>query len=350
MSMRSSLWLRASLLIGVAAFAAPAPAADNPAVARARAAMESGSVDANRDLAPLVAALRSTRDVDEQRDLIEAISDLGSATGSSPLSARAYLLESSTPVLLEIARTGSTPFVKGDALLALRDMGASRAVLEKAAAIAEADANDYVRSRGEILRGFIAKMPAQGAPAARQTDPEREKAGIASLRQRGLGVSADQLARSAQEGDVAAVKALLDAGVDPNAGPFDALPLYRATFSGCGAHGGETDALVETVTALLEGGAGVTARGDNGATVLFAAAQMCGPRTVGALVDAGAELDARSTTGLSALGIALLMQKIESAEVLVARGARLTPQEAEMVSGSAGDPRAQAVIRKASRG
>jgi hypothetical protein len=46
---------------------------------------------------------------------------------------------------------------------ALRDMGASRAVLDKAATIAEHDVDDYVRSRGEILRNFTKSMPAAGA-------------------------------------------------------------------------------------------------------------------------------------------------------------------------------------------
>ena len=50
-------------------------------------------------------------------------------------------------------------------MTALRDMGASRAVLEQAATIAEHDPDDYVRSRGEILRNFIQSMPDAGAAA-----------------------------------------------------------------------------------------------------------------------------------------------------------------------------------------
>ena len=49
------------------------------------------------------------------------------------------------------------------AVTALRDMGASRAVLEQAATIAERDKDAFMRSRGEILRNFIKSMPAGGA-------------------------------------------------------------------------------------------------------------------------------------------------------------------------------------------
>ncbi len=348
MSWRSSQWTRGLQLMMIAAVAASVSAADDPAIARARQAIASGSVAPERDLAPLVEALRRARDTDDQRRLVEVISDLGSATGSSPVSARAYLLERSTPLLLGLARTGATNFLKGEAMFALRDMGAPRSVLEQAAAIAEADPDDFVKSRGEILRGFIAKMPAEAAASApRATDPDQARAGLAYLRQHGLGVSVDQLGRSAQEGDAIAVKALLDAGVDPNVGAYTDLPLYRATFSGCSAHGGDTDGLVDTVSALLGAGADLKKTDDNGNTVLVSAAQMCGPRIVAALVAAGAKIDVRNKSGLSPLAMALLMQKIDSAELLVAKGARLNAQETSMLSASATDPRAKAVVAKA---
>jgi hypothetical protein len=72
-------------------------------------------------------------------------------------------------------------------------VGASRAALEQAAAIAERD--DYVRSRGEILRNCVTAMPAGGAAASvKEGGGEREKQAIAALKARKLGVSADQLA------------------------------------------------------------------------------------------------------------------------------------------------------------
>ena len=348
MHLCSSLWPRAALILVVSASAMAASAADNPAIARARQAVESGSVIPQRDLAPLIEALRQARDKDEQSRLIDVISTLGSAGGSSPAAVKSYLLQQSTPVLLGLSKTGATNFVKGEAMFALREMGASRAVLEKAAAIAEADPDDFVKSRGEILRNYIKDMPAEGTAAVhRESDPARERAGLAYLRQRGLGASPDQLGRSAQEGDAATVNALLDAGVDPNAGQYSERPLYRAVFSGCSASGGDTDGLVETVNALIAGGADLKATDDNGNTVLFHAAQMCGPRVVGALVAGGAKVDFHNSSGMSPLAMALLMQKIDTAELLAAKGAHLNAQETGMLSASATDPRAKAVIKNA---
>lgn len=43
--------------------------------------------------------------------------------------------------------------------MALRGMGASRAVLGQAASVAEPYRDDFVRSRGEILRNFMKSMP-----------------------------------------------------------------------------------------------------------------------------------------------------------------------------------------------
>ena len=60
-------------------------------------------------------------------------------------------------------------------------MGASRAVLDQAATIAEHDRDDYVRSRGEILRNFMKSMPAAGAAADVKSGGPREQVAIAAL-------------------------------------------------------------------------------------------------------------------------------------------------------------------------
>lgn len=325
-------------------------AAKHPAVVRAQEAVAAGKVDPGADLAPLVQALAAAKTADEQRELIEAVVKLGAGRGSSPAAVKKYLLEQSTPVLLDLAKRGASVFVKGDAVFALRDMGAARSVLEQAAAIAEADPDDFVKSRAKILRNFIASMPAESTVSAiRPSDPAGEQQALAYLRERGLGASPDQLRRSAQEGDVEAVGALLKAGVDPNgSGAFTERPLYAATFSGCGAKSGETDALVATVEALLAAGADVKGTGPNDTTVLFSAAQMCGPRIVSALLAAGADINARNGAGMSALSIALIMRKLDAAEVLVNKGARLSAQERERLQASVTDPRGQELIRKAS--
>lgn len=349
--MRIHAWgFVATAILFLALGAGVIEAGKHPAIVRAQQAVASGKVDPAGDLAPLVQALAAAKTEDDQRDLIAAVSDLGAGSGSSPAAVKKYLLEQGTPALLDLAKRGASVFVKGNAMFALRDMGASRPVLEQAAAIAEADPEDFVRSRGQILRNFIKSMPAEStASTIRPSDPAREQQGLAFLAGRGLGASPDQLRRSAQEGDVEAVQALLDAGVDPNGtGAFAQRPLYAATFSGCGAKSGETDGLVATVDALLAGGADVKGTGDNNTTVLFAAAQMCGPRIVSALVAAGADISARNGAGMSPLAMALIMRKLDAAEVLVAKGAKLSAQEREMLGVSVTDPRGKDLVKKAS--
>jgi hypothetical protein len=129
-------------------------------IERAEEAIDSGNVQPDRDLKPLVEALQQAKTDEDRRRLIDKISWMGRSDGDSPPEVKRYLLQQATPVLLKIGKIGGSAFTRGDALMALRDMGASRSVLEQAAAIAEQDPDDFVRSRGEILRNYIKTMPA----------------------------------------------------------------------------------------------------------------------------------------------------------------------------------------------
>jgi hypothetical protein len=319
-------------------------------VAQARAAVESGQVVVERDLSPLFELLRNSDSEDEQRYLVGAIESLGRADGTSPAEVKRYLLDQAIPAFFEIARSADNHFLRGGVLLALRDMGAPRAVLESAAAIAESDADPFVQSRGEVLRSFIRTMP-EDSPTddIRPDDPERERRALEYLRERKLGASPDQLRRSALEGDFEAVEALLAAGVNVNAGEAPESALTAAVFSGCGAAGGDSDPLVRTVELLIDAGADINRRGQNDNTPLLHAAQMCGPRIVGLLLSAGADPNARNGTGMSPLGMAMIMRKLDSAEVLVDGGARLDEGQVEMVAAMATEPRAQDILRRASQ-
>ncbi len=333
--------------------ASPLSAQGNPSTLadRAARAIASGKVDPARDLAPLVGVLRAPASTDDLRTAIDKIQTLGSATGSSPAAVKQYLLEQSTPLLLKIGSDGPTVFARGDALMALRDLGASRAVLGQAAAIAEKDRDDYVRSRGEILRNFMKSMPAGGAAAeVAAGGGAREATGLAALKKKGLGVSADQLRRSSMEGNADDVQALLDAGVSANSGAsLNDSPIYFAVFSGCGAKSGETEGLVGTVGLLLKGGADVKRKDDNGNTILMSAAQMCGGKIVSSLIAAGADVNVANGTGITPLGMAFIMHKADAAEALVTGGARLNTTQAQMVTAMVTDPREKAILQRATR-
>jgi hypothetical protein len=326
--------------------------AEHPAIARAESAIKSKNVDPARDIAPLLAALKSSKDTDEKRELVEAIADLGEDDGDSPNSVKQYLVQNAPPVLLDVAKNGHNNFLQGDAITALRDMGCPRSVLEQAAAIAEADPDSYVQSRGEILRNFIKSMPVENTAAAtKATDPQKKSAGVAYLDKRSIKVSTDSLRDAARRADADAVKALLDAGVAADTGAADATqtPLYLATAQACHSQGADTDGLVQTISYLIEAGADVSKMDDNKNTPLMHAAQYCGAKVVNALVAGGAKVDVRNGSGVSPLAMALIMSNFDAAEALAAKGAKLSKSDAPMVSGVT-DPRGKAIIQKAKSG
>ncbi len=347
--MNKKTLVSAALLLGLASTVALA--AGNPSVLydRAKRAIAAGNVVPERDLAPLIDVLRGPSSEEDLRSAIDKIETLGDATGASPAAVKHYLLDQSTPLLLKVAAGGPSVFARGDAVMALRNMGASRAVLEQAATIAEHDRDDYVRSRGEILRNFIKSMPAGGATAdVKSAGGQREQQAIASLKSRKLGVSADQLRRSSLEGNATDVQSLLDAGVNVNSGTaLSDSAIYFAVFSGCGKNQGETEGLVSTVNVLIAAGADMKRKDDNGNNILMSAAQMCGPKIVSALIVAGADLKVTNGSGMTPLSMALLMRHPDSAEVMVNKGARLTPSQVQMLSASVTDPRAKAVLQRA---
>jgi len=97
---------------------------------RAKRAIATGNVVPERDLAPLVDVLRGPSSEEDLRTAIDRIETLADAGGPSPAAVKHYLLDQSTPLLLKVAADGPSAFARGDAAMALRNMGASRAVLQ----------------------------------------------------------------------------------------------------------------------------------------------------------------------------------------------------------------------------
>jgi hypothetical protein len=342
--------LVASMLVALCLGSAATSDAKHPAIVRAESAIAAKNVDPARDIAPLLDALKRARTVDEKRELVGAIARLGEADADSPNSVKQYLVEHAPPVLLDVAKTGANPFLQGDAIFALRGMGVPRAILEQAAAIAEADPNAFVQSRGEILRGYIESLPVEDpASAIRAVDPGKRSAAIAYLDKRSIAVSTESLRAAARRADPESVKALLDAGIAPDTGAAQAsqTPLYFALAQACHSQGADTDWLVETVRLLIAAGADVMRLDENRNTPLMHAAHYCGPKVVALLVEGGAKVDVRNGSGVTPLALALIVGNFDAAEALVAKGARIGKDDQTMVSGVT-DPRGQALIRKAS--
>src|SRR4029450_5854292 len=84
--------------------------ASHPAIERAEKAIARGHVDPKRDVGPILSALKRGGPVDEMRELVGAIADLGETDGESPNSVKAYLLEEAPPLLLDVVRNGHDSF------------------------------------------------------------------------------------------------------------------------------------------------------------------------------------------------------------------------------------------------
>src|ERR1044072_1002860 len=339
-------------LLATATFAAVPAHAKHPTIEKAERAIAAGGVAPSRDVRPGLDALRRASTVDEKRELVDAIADWGETDGDAPNAVKTYLLKEAPPVRLDVSKNGNDPFLQGDAISALRGMKVPRAVLEQAATIAEADPNDFVKSRGEILRNWMKSLPAEDESAtARPGETAAAKTTLAYLDKLGVGVSTEALREAARDGNAEIVKALLDAGVAPDTGVknLDDTPLYQATRMGCSNQKGETDWLVDTVRHLVAAGADVAIEDDNHNTALLFAAEECGPRILTILLDAGAKPNARNGSGLTPLGFAFMGNHLDNAEVLIAKGARLTADERNMVKSFATSPRARALLDKASK-
>jgi ankyrin repeat protein len=310
-------------------------------------AIASGNVVPERDLAPLIQAARNAQDKDEQRDLIEAIGDFGAADGDSPITVKRYLLEKSTSFLIDVAgKRGSDVFLRWEAMAALRSMNAPRSVLIQLADMCDKDPDDFIKSRGEILRNYAQSLPETSeTKSIKPTNAAHEQEGIAFLKSRKLGVSLEQLRESALAGKADEVAALLKAGVDPNGGPAEDSPLNRA-ISGCSSANGQEEGIVDSINALIAGGANVKAQDANGNTPMLHAGQYCGAKVAAALIAAGADINASNKMGMNALLMALILNHFDTAEALVAKGAKLTAQQAQMTAGVQ-DPRGRKIIQKA---
>jgi hypothetical protein len=344
--------MRAISILGLVALLASAAFADqykqiNQLRDHAKEAVEAGHADAARDLGPLIDMLRTSKDTEDQQHLIDAIVDLGRASGTSPASVKQYVVEQMTPILLSIASNRSnTTFLRGDAILGLRNMGASRDALQQVTDMALKDPDDYVKSRGEILQNYIASMPADSPVSAiKPKSAEGEKDALEYLRMREIDVSPDSLHRAAFEANYEDVKQLLKAGVPVDGEGGNDTPLLAA-MTGC-TREGETDLVVNVVDLLVTKGADLKRKDDNANTPLITAAQYCGARVVNRLIAGGADVNAMNGSSMTPLMIALVMGRFDAADALVAKGGKLNAQQAEVMKNSVSDARGKAIIAKA---
>ena len=90
-------------------------------------------------------------------------------------------------------------------------------------------------------------------------------------------------------------------------------PLHRAA----------ADGEPEAVTLLLDGGADIEARNENGGTPLHVAVENNGPEVVALFLDRGADIEARSDAGHTPLHLATGHNELEVVALLLDRGANI---------------------------
>lgn len=128
------------------------------------------------------------------------------------------------------------------------------------------------------------------------------------------GDRARELMSAAVNGDATAVKSLIEAGADVNLRFENGLTvLMNASFAG----------RLEVAKLLLDAGADVNARLENGSTALMAASLGGHTAVVRALIDAGANVKARTNTGASALTEASHAGRLDVVRLLLAAGAEV---------------------------
>ncbi|HEX2061382.1 MAG TPA: ankyrin repeat domain-containing protein [Thermoanaerobaculia bacterium] len=318
-----------------------------PMLDRAEAAVLAGTYDIQRDLAPLLERLATTRDPDEQDDLLDTIETLGGYDAIMPAAVKAYFREAAPPAILSVIRGNAPGSVRTDALMLLRTLNVDVPVLDEAIAIATADTSAdqrAVKFRAELLQQWKSNRPANETA----TPSKNEQAALEYLRSRRTRISAYSLGIAAMNADTGLVEALLDAGVPVDARQIAGTPLGYATGSGC-ATAPDAPGRIATVELLISRGADVKWTDGNDNTLLMFALD-CPAEVVAKLLDAGASLDAVNAMQYNALQLALAKGKWDVAALLVARGARLTTKQIDdLFFEKPDDPEKLALLKRATK-
>jgi hypothetical protein len=347
--MRRSVQVALVVLLATSAYAARKPKLPplQPLLDRAKAAVLGGTVDVQRDLAPLLERLAATQDAEEQDDLLDTIEELGGYDTILPADVKKYFREAAPPVLLNVIRSAAPGSVRTDALMLLRTLNVEVPVLDEAIAIANADTSADARAikfRGTLLEDWKSNRPANETA----TPSANEQAALEYLRARHTRISAYSLGIAAMEADTKLVAALLDAGVPVDAEQIAGTPLGYATGTGC-VSSPDAAGRLATVELLLARGANAKwTDGNNNTLVMFALD--CPAPVVAKLLDAGASLETVNAMKYNALQMAFAKGQWEVAELLVSRGARLTKKQIdELFFEKPTDPDKVALLKRATK-
>lgn len=340
-------WLMLLLVCVLATAEAKSKKVDyNGAMRRADAAVQSGNVDPERDLRPLLEAFAAVDDTSASTFVSLKIESLARADGSSPQSVKAWFREHAPPYLMRVLKGPLPARERGRVLSMLQTMQADDAILDEVLAFASSD--PVMKSRVDDIRRERRRHPTPKTTLT-AVDPARERAALAYLQPRYIGVNADSLRKAAGQGDLDTINALLDAGLDASAQGIAGLDAVgQAVSIGC-IDKVPAAQIVATLKLLKQRGATIGPADANGDTYLLGAVKNgCPGLVVAALIDLGEPPDVRGSRGLTPLELAIAAANIDAAEVLVARGARMTAKQIDrLFIEPPSDPRIQKLLKQA---
>jgi ankyrin repeat protein len=193
---------------------------------------------------------------------------------------------------------------------------------------------------------------AEPAPAAAQAaDPARRAQALALLKSREIEASVGALRQAASDGDVALVRALLDAGIDIDAAPQGGLNVFgEATETAC-VKNVDPAAQRAVIDELVRRGIDVERRDAQGNTALIGAVQSCPPALIEKMLAVGAKPDPVNAQGFTPLQMAFVSGRWDVAETLIHAGARLSAKQADQLFlEKPQDPAQRALVERAIKG
>ncbi len=295
-------------------------------------------VDAEKTIGPLIRQLGETKSESDRRSLLTGIVMLARETSATPGYIRAYIQTALPPVALRLASDMSLDWsLRGSALMAMREIAASKDNLERAIEIARSDRSkqrDYIASRGSLLRGYLDNRLNDGITNVEiesKGNRAKELYAIEFLRTRGLNPSYDQLTFSIAAFEPEEVRALFDANAytaqrKEIKGDF---ALWSGLATACSSSRHKLERAPEVVKELLAQGLDINVRDALNNSPLLITAQYCPLVVVRALVEKGAKVNVFNAQKMSELSMAILGNRWDVVRYLVDKGARMPKQAIE---------------------
>ncbi len=292
-------------------------------------------VDAEQVIGPLITQLGQTKSESDRSALLSGIVSLARDTSTSPSYIRAYIQSKLPPIALRLAGDTSLDWVlRGAALMALREIAASKDQLEQAVQIARSDQSknrDYIASRGRLLQSYLdhrLNNSIANVEFETKADLAKERTALAFLRTRGLNATFDQLTASIAAFEPEEVRALFDASVytaQLRESEGD-LKLWFSLTTACSSARHKLARAPEIVKDLLANRLDINVRDSLNNAPLLITAQYCPLVVVRALVEGGAKLNVFNAQKVSELSMAILGDRWDVVRYLVDQGARMPKQ------------------------